>query len=148
MNSLVIKTLWLIFILVNCANAVIFRIRARRIVAEKPDLKPGYDRIFRGLMLWGNLPYIVMGFGTIYGGVSNIFEFINYKSTNIYVKLWISTIAIELAIGFYWIYFKSGAEMLVDHPGLFNIDFQSPRDVKLFIGACIAFVFMLFMCKP
>ena len=145
-NNPIFQHPWILLILVTFANAIILKFRVRRYIAEKPELKIGYDRLIRGFLIWGSLPWAVMGIGATYGGVTKIIDFFNYKSTNIYVQLWISTIVVEWILGFYWIFFRSGAEMLVAHPGIFNMPFQRPRDAKLlYVVSTIGGIFALYM---
>ena len=51
------------FVAVTVANALILKLRSRRYIRERPELSEGYKRLFRGVLLWGNLPWLLMGIG-------------------------------------------------------------------------------------
>ena len=61
----------------------------------------------------GALPWVVMGWGILIGGVPNIWYFLRPQDRNPYVLAWLATLFI-LAFGFaYWVFFLEGAEKVV-----------------------------------
>jgi hypothetical protein len=59
------------------------------------------------------LPWVVMGWGILGGGVPNIWYFFRPQDRNFYVLAWFATI---FAIAFYfafWVFFLEGAEKMV-----------------------------------
>lgn len=142
------KWFWLIFIVVSFINAVIFQLRAKEQTRRKPELAEGYRKIIRGFLIWVNLPWLIMGFGIMIGGVPGIFEYFKPAGGNPFVMTFYGFIFLVWILGTWWIFFRNGAEMLVNHPGLFNRDFQSTMAIKviwlLMVAGGIAGVSLLF----
>jgi hypothetical protein len=136
--TFVTKWFWAVFIVVTLANAGFFRLRARRHIQENPDLADGYAKIFRGFVIWGNIPWIVMGVGCLFGGVQSVFELFRPRDGNPFVLAFFASVFLLWALGTFWLFFRGGAEMLVKHPGLLNVDFKSPLRLKLFWLLCLA----------
>jgi hypothetical protein len=85
--TLVARHAWAMFIVITCLNAATWRWRARRHIAVNPALAPGYRRLIRSWLVFGNVPWVVMGLGIVFGGV---------------VAFWVASV--------YWIFFRRGAE--------------------------------------
>jgi len=132
------KWFWAVCILVMFLNAGIFKFRAKRHIQENPDLADGYRTIIRGWLIYGNIPWIVMGLGSLVGGVPSIDHFFRPRDGNPFVLAFFASVFQLWILSTYWIFFRRGAEMLVDHPGIFNVDFKSPIMVKLFWLLCLA----------
>jgi len=146
-----IKHVWALFIVVMIVNALIMRIRSRRYIAADPSLQEGYRKLFWGIMIWGNIPWIIMGIGLETGCVPSMENFLRPWDGNPFVVGLLASIYFTLALGTYWILVRGGAEMISRHPGQFFLyyDFQSPREVKavwcIFLAAGIGAVFF-FIC--
>lgn len=125
---------WILFILVTILNAGILRVRSNRIVSEHPELKDGYDRLFKGCLLFLNIPWVVIGIGMIVGGVPSTFSFFAPRRGNLLVIAFHVSAVILWLLGIWWLYFKGGAEFLVKYRGVFNRDIQSPLLVKSLFG--------------
>ena len=136
--TIMTKWFWAVCIAVIFLNARILRFRAQRHIQENPDLADGYSTIIRGLVTWGNIPWIVMGIGCVLGGVPSIFHFFRPRDGNPFVLAFFGSAFIIWTLGTVWLLFRGGAEMLVKHPGLFSVDFKSPLMVKLFWFLCLA----------
>ena len=65
--GLLSKYFWIMFIVVTFANAIMMKIRAKKKIERDPSLKSGYDTIFKGFILWGIIPWVVMGAGVLTG---------------------------------------------------------------------------------
>lgn len=136
------KWFWAAAIGITCLNAVIFHVRAKRLIREHPDLADGYTAIVRGTLIWGNIPWIIMGIGCLVGGVPSASHFIHPEDGNPFVLAFDGSIFLLWCLGTFWLFFRGGAEMLVKHPGLLSTDFGSPRSVKLFWLLCLAGVIL------
>lgn len=112
-------------------NGLIFRIRSRPYVRRNPELQEGYETIVRGLLIWGSLPWLVMGIGLLSGGVDSLFEYFVPELSSPYVLGFYATIVVLLILGTYWLLLRGGAELLVRHPGLLAIDIRNPLFIKL-----------------
>jgi hypothetical protein len=136
------------FIVVTFANAIIIKIRAKKNIERDPSLKLGYDTIFKGMITWGNIPWIVMGTGILTGNVPTIWHFFRPQDGNPFVIIFFISIFTIWLLGTYWLFVKNGAEMLVKHPGIFRSDFSSHNMVKFFwllsLAGGIAGVIMMF----
>ncbi len=109
---------WIMFIAVTIVNGLIWKNRSKQYIAEKPERKEGYNSLIRGFLIYGNIPWVIMGIGMLTGMTHSIFEFFNPSQMKPIVTLFFLSIIFLWIRGAYWIYFKGGAEYLVDHPGL------------------------------
>ena len=143
------KWFWAICILVMLLNGGIFWLRAQKHIKSNPELKKGYEKLLRGFLTWGNLPWIVMGVGITVGGVSSIWDYFNPREGNLYVLAFFITVILIWVLGSYWLFVRNGAVELAAHPGLFNHDIQNPTLIKLIwaagvLGGMVA-VFMMYV---
>jgi hypothetical protein len=136
--TIMTKWFWAVCIAATLLNAGIFRFRARRHIRGNPALADGYATLIRGFVLWGNIPWVVMGVGCLLGGVPSIDHFLRPREGNPFVLAFFASVFLVWVLGTYWLLFRGGAEMLVEHPGLLNMDFRSPLMVKLFWLLCLA----------
>jgi len=141
---------WLMFVAVTVANAVILKFRSMAYIRQRPELADGYRRLFWGILLLGNLPWLVMGFGLEVGGVPGMFSYIRPRDGNPFVLTFIASVGMLWILGFYWIFARRGAEFLIDHPGLFRGNPQSPAMIRVFYCLAIAggMIALIFMAAP
>jgi len=125
------KVFWVIAIGVTCVNALILRSRARKEIARNPELADGYAQLFRGYLVFLNIPWLVMGVGIIVGGTPGVFDYFKPRSGNPYVVAFHVTVFVLWALAIFWIYIAGGAEFLVRYPGVMNYDIKSPLALKL-----------------
>jgi len=147
------KWSWVIFILVTFLNAASFALRGRREIKMHPELREGYRSITRGFVTWGNLPWVVMGVGCVYGGVPSVFSFFRPRDGNPYVLAFFCSVFLLWALGTYWLLYLNGAQKLLDHPGLLNIAIKSARGVLVYwflslAGGIVGTVLMFFFDVP
>jgi len=119
------------FIAATLANALIFRSRGSKQAQGRPELEAGYRSIAIGYATWGNLPWVVMGIGCVFGGVPSVFHYFRPRDGNPFVLAFFASVFLVWILGSNWIVFKGGAEALVKHPGLLNYELKSPRMVIL-----------------
>jgi len=125
------KIFWLMAIGFTCVNAFILRSRAKAQIARNPELEEGYDKLFKGYLIFMNLPWLMMGIGIILGRAESLVDYTNPRVGNPYVIAFHLVLVVLWALTIFWIYLGGGAEFLVRHPGAFNHDIQSPLVVKL-----------------
>jgi hypothetical protein len=122
---------WLLAIVANGLNAVIFWMKAQPYIQKQPDLRPGYIRLIRGFLLSMNVPWVVMGFSLTTGGVSSTADYLYPRTGNqLVVAWWISVWSLILLLS-HWILFRGGAEHLIKHPGLLRGNPTNPKTIKL-----------------
>src|SRR5688572_11682314 len=95
---------WLMFVAVTIANALILKYRSRRYIRERPELAEGYNRLFRGVLFWGNLPWILMAIGIEFGGVPSFFSYFRPRDGNPFVMAWFAVVIALWLLGFYWLF--------------------------------------------
>ena len=125
------KVFWVIAIVVTGLNALVLRSRARKEIARNPELADGYTQLFRGYLVFLNIPWLVMGVGIIVGGTRGVFDYFDPRSGNPYVIAFHLTIFLLSALAVFWIYIAGGAEFLVRYPGVLKYDIKSPLVLKL-----------------
>jgi hypothetical protein len=128
---------WLLFVIVTCANGAVWWVRARPRIAENPALQEGYRRLIRGWLIYGNLPWLVMGAGILSGSVPSTFHYFNPRNGPFVIAFYVTVVAFWIAT-FYWLFFKEGAETLLAHPGLLNVPVGRPWTVKAYFLLCLA----------
>lgn len=131
-----INYIWIAIIAVTVINALVWWRRAREQIARKPELRQGYKRLVLGLIFWGNIPWIVMGLGLLVGAVASPYDYLKPWEANVWVLAWYATVICLWVLWLWWLFRRSGAQTLVDHPGLFNTSLSKPGHVKLL--ACAA----------
>ena len=116
--EIIFKQAWIMFIAVTIANAFILKFRAKKYIDKNPDLRKGYENLFKGIMLFGNIPWIIIAIGNLSGMTKSIFDFFNPRALNPIVLIFHASIIILWTLSVRWIYFRNGAAFLESHPGL------------------------------
>ena len=146
-EGLLIKHIWLGFIAITFITAAIWRWHGRKHIAEHPETAEGYRRLIRGFLLWGNVPWIVMGLGLTVGGVESIGAYARPSEANPWVIACYLSVIVLWALSLWWVFRRGGAQQLVDHPGFFNFPMSKPKYVKLMAvgGVVVGFMGMIFL---
>jgi len=151
--DLLFKHAWIMLIAVTIANGLIMKYRSKKYISENPSLDEGYDKYFKGWILYGNIPWIIIAIGNLSGLTHSIFDYFNPKAMNPIVLIFHSAIVILWILSVWWVYFKGGAEFIESHPGLFKKSSLSgntnvtAKQVKLFLplmllGGIMAMIMM------
>jgi len=124
---------WVALIVITVANALIMQVRSRGYIARDPSLEDGYRKLFWGVLIWGNIPWIIIGLGRLTGCVSSMENYLHPRDGNPLVLGFYASVLLIWALGTYWLIGRGGAELIFRHPGQFflNYDFQSPMEGKL-----------------
>ncbi len=130
---------WLVFILIDCINGVIWWGRAQSKIAVDPTLEKGYRTLIRGWLIYGSLPWLVMGAGILCGAVPSTLHYLNPRNGP-FVIVFYATVVVLWIASFQWLFFRGGAEALLAHPGLLNLprNLNRPWTVKLWFLLCLA----------
>ena len=146
MEKIIFQNFWIFALLIGIINAVIFKFKSIKYIEEKPELKEGYNKIIRGFLFWGSIPFLIMGCGTLTGHTPNIFDYFRPRTLYPFVILFHLSIILIWLYGSYWIYFRDGAEFLSKHPGIvqksnFLQDKYSicPKEIKFVWGLGLTF---------
>ena len=130
---------WLIAIITTGINWLIFRKRAQKYIKENPQLEEGYAALFRGYIVWMNIPWVVMGLGCTVGGVPTVWHYFRPRDGNPLVLAWFGSVFFLWVLGTFWLFFRDGAEKLAQHPGalvfrfgLKSKDITNPVMIKSF----------------
>jgi len=107
-------------------------------ILAHPELEEGYRAIIKGFAISIIIPWAIVGFGCLFGGMRSMFDVFQPRHGNPYVLAFHASVILETLLGTNWIVFRGGAEMLVKHPGIFNYDLRSPRMVILLWFLCVA----------
>jgi hypothetical protein len=143
-ETLFLRYVWLFMLLGVALSTGYLWFRARNRIAKNPDLKEGYNRLFKGFFISMSIPWLVMGIGIILGGVSSFVDFSQPKGGNPFVLGFWLTVFLLLMLGVWWVYFREGAEFLAKHPGGLGAEITSPILVKLYFGVmCIVGIVVL-----
>ncbi|MBN2436833.1 MAG: hypothetical protein JXK07_16350 [Spirochaetes bacterium] len=139
--KIVFENFWLFFIIAASITGINFKIKSKKYIKDNPELKSGYNKMFTGWMVFGNIPWIIVGIGSIGNYTKNIFDYFNPKNLNPFVLIFYISIIFIWVLSVYWIYFKNGAEFIEKHPGLFikrgfgdNLDKVTAKQIKILLG--------------
>jgi hypothetical protein len=146
------RHMWMLFVAVTAANALGVWRRSRSVIAARPEKADGYQQLIRGVLFWGNLPWLVMGLGIELGAVDSVFAYFRPMNGNPYVLAWFVVVISEWLLGAYWIVTRRGAEFLFEHPGLLQGEPESPAAIRtgycLIIAGSTLGLFLMFMMDP
>jgi len=132
----ILQQFWVVFIIVTCVNGAVWWRRGQKAMAEKPELETGYRRLICWWLIGGNLPWLVMGAGIVLGGVPSVFHYFNPRNGPFVIAFYVTIVILWIA-SFYWIFFRGGAEDLINHPGMLNFPLQKPFWVKAYFLAML-----------
>ena len=145
--SLIFRHGWILFVVVTALNALIGKFRSRKYISENPGLGPGYDKLLRFTLFWQNLPWLLMGLSIETGRVHSVFSYFHPRDGNPFVSAWFCLVFAEWLFGFWWLFFRNGAELIANHPGFFQHQPKSAAMVKLLyciviLGSILGFTSM------
>jgi len=143
--DLLLRHFWVVLLAFAVANAFRQRRRVRERVREDPSLEPGTRRSFVRSLVFGSLPWLVMGLGIVVGGVEGVQDYLHPRRVNPWVLLFWGTTLLLWAWGVVWVFFLGGAQKLVDHPELGYFPVRKPGHVKAYAvaGSIIGIVVVL-----
>jgi hypothetical protein len=136
--DLIFDNFWVWLILASVFNAFYLKVRSRKFIEKQPELQAGYDQLFKGELIYLNVPWVVAGIGIVFGGVPSFFSYLTPREGNLFVLAFHVTIIVLWILTIWWIYFRGGAEFLVKHPGVFRQDIKSPTLMKILFGVLLA----------
>lgn len=118
---MVFKYFWISFILVTIVNAYVMRYRSNKYIAESPELEAGYDKLLKGMIFYGNIPWVIIGIGIMTGLANSVIDFLNPRSMKPIVLIFHLSIIVLWGLSIRWLYFKKGAEFLEKHRGFIQV---------------------------
>ena len=131
MEPVLFRHLWVVFIVVTVINGFMWWSRIQETIRNKPELAAGYRRLYQGFLLWGNIPWVLMGLGILSGQTTEVSEFLRPGEGNQFVLIWYAAMGGLLVLGTYWVYFGGGAEILERHPGMYMVPQWSANKIRL-----------------
>jgi hypothetical protein len=141
--DVVFRHFWLAGVGVICGNAAIWWSRGKVEIARQPELAEGYRSLIRGFLIFGNVPWLVMGAGILFGGVPGVDGYSDPRNGP-FVGVFYASLVVVWVLLAYWLFFKAGAEDLIRHPGLLSLPSQNPTVIKvIFLLALTGGVFGL-----
>lgn len=122
---------WLIALVMVFLNAAIMYARTSKRRRQDPELTEGYKKLAIGFIVIGSTPWVIMGWGITSGNLHIVRPFFHPQDGGPFAQAFFASLVIEWIYLAYWVYLGGGAEMMVKHPGFFNIPTSSVRAVKL-----------------
>ena len=145
---------WIFLIAMTFINGFILKYRSKKYISQNSHLADGYDKLFKGWLLYGNIPWVIMAIGDLTKISHGIWDYFDPKSMNPMVLLFHFATIVIWIMGSNWIYLNDGAVFLARHPGLIKFegpglssDITSPKAIKLIwtlglVGGIIGMVMM------
>jgi len=128
--DLIFSHFWVAFIVATLLNGGIWWSRSKPYRERDPSLTASYRSIIVGFITWGNIPWVIMGAGIVFGGVPSIFHYFNPRSSNPFVLAWFGSLFFLWLVGTYWLFARGGAEEIVRLPGLIQGNVTSASAIK------------------
>lgn len=119
--DIIFKYAWVMFIAVTIVNYFIFKSRTQEHIDKNPDLKAGYDKILRTILIYGTIPWVIIALGNLTGLTNTVFDYFRPRTLNPFVLAFHLYIIVIWILTVRWIYFKNGADFLVRYPGFVHI---------------------------
>lgn len=137
----VFRHFWVMALGSTLLNAAIWWWNGRQYRASNPALAAGYRSLTRGFVVWGSLPWLVMGAGAVLGG-TRVFDYFDPSSGNPWILAWHASVVSIWALLAYWTFLRGGAELIARHPGLLmgglGTSMATPAwAVKALVAICI-----------
>jgi len=110
---LLFRHAWLLFVLTTCAQGAIWWRTSKPRIAQDPSLGPEYRNLIRSFLIYGNLPWLVMGAGIISGAVPSTLHYFNPRNGPFVITFYVVLVTLWIA-QFYWLFFRNGAEILIN----------------------------------
>lgn len=136
--DIIFRSFWLFALVITGVNAFIYQQRIPSLTAGHPERVEGYRRFFIGYSAVSALVWLVMGVGIVFGGVPNVFSYFSPATGNVFVWVWHATIVALWIAGIVWLFFRGGAQFIIDHPVLANVTPTKPIQVQLWYLICLA----------
>jgi hypothetical protein len=114
--ELLLKYVWFLPIVFNLANVFLLKQRSKKYILENPELEKDYDYYIKKFLIFGNIPWIIIGIGILTGMVDNISEYFRPREMNPIVLVFYASFIVIYIVLIRWIYFKNGAEFIEKNP--------------------------------
>lgn len=136
--GLIFRHFWIALVVVSLVNGRTWWSRVQGRIRDDPQLEPGYRRLYRGYLVWTNLPWLAMGLCILSGKASSIVDFLRPSEGNPFVLAWWGLLGALLCLGTGWIVFAGGAETLERYPGFYMVPPWPAAKIRIFWLALVA----------
>lgn len=142
--EILFKHFWILLLFGAVFNAFTLKKKTAKYILEKPERRSGYDSIFKNYLIFGTIPWLIIGIGNLTGATSSVFEYFQPAKMNPIVLLFHFSIVVIWILAIRFIFFNDGAKFLEDHPGVVVINSfgnvnENPtaKTIKLLTGIMI-----------
>jgi hypothetical protein len=135
----VFRHFWVAFVVVTFLQSRAWWREVQELMRRRPELAPGYRRLYRGQVTLTIVPWLLMGVGVVSGRVPSMFDFLRPGEGNPFVLLWWGVVMATMLVALGWIVLGGGAEMLERHPGVLMVPRGSARSIRLISLGVAAF---------
>lgn len=141
----IFKYIWIALILVTVMNIFLLRKRFQKYIDQNPEKETGYNLIIKNFAIYGLIPWIIVAIGCLSGQTASVFDYFEPAKMNPFVLLFHFSIIVIWILIIRFVYFRSGAEFLENHPGLIRVnapgytdDKISKANIKIFTALALA----------
>src|ERR1700739_1905370 len=112
--SLLSRNFWLIALVVTGLNCWMAERRLRNLEIHEDIGWPERVSLLHRFQLFSAIPWLVMGWGELVGGVPNVWAYFRPQDGDPYVTTWFVCIFLMSLASAYWVLFSGGARRLKD----------------------------------
>ncbi len=105
------KYFWLLGIAVTGINALAIELSCRRHIRQHPELRLAYSRVMCGMLVWWNLPWVVMGIGIMLGRVPTLWHYFFEIRGNVFVLAWWVSVFAMAIVSSRWAFSHDAAQL-------------------------------------
>lgn len=140
MIELFFRHSWIGLIFVSAINAAVWWYRGKRVRAQHPERAASYKRMIAWMLIAGNIPWLILGGGVLFGGFILPIDPIILSGMNLWGWAFWICIPLWLVGLILYVFWFDGADELSKHPGLVNLPgrMQTPNAWRLMVIAIVA----------
>ena len=107
-----LQNIWILFILVNCFNAYHLKKKAVEFIVENSEKEKGYLLIFRNFLIYGSIPWGIIGIGNSFKLTNSIFDHFQPAKMNLIVLVFHFSIIVIWILSIRFFFKNNGAKLL------------------------------------
>jgi hypothetical protein len=109
MFEMLLRHFWVVFLAVTFAKYLAARQRIRAAADLSAEEKQSGETCAKWFAMFSAIPWVIMGWGMVVGGLPSMFSYMRPQDGNPYVVIWVCTVLALTMIFAGWVLFAGGA---------------------------------------